>query len=227
MAEIIGKAVICALVAYFIGGINMAFFMAKLKGFDIRSKGTGNPGASNATIVMGKKAGVICALFDIFKAFTAVKLCGALFPDFPHAVIIAGACCVLGHIFPIYLKFKGGKGLAALGGMAMAYDLKWFLILLLIEVVIILIIDYICLIPTSGSIMFMILVGVQKGILFSLIFLPVVLIVCYRHIENFKKIRYGIEYRIRFLWKKEAEQQRVQANQAKLSEEQKHLFMKE
>lgn len=227
MTEIFGKVVACVLIGYFFGGINPAFLLAKLKGFDIRNKGTGNPGASNATIVMGKGAGVFCAVFDLLKAFMAVKLCAFLFQDFAYAAIIAGTACVLGHIFPVYLKFRGGKGLAALGGMAAAFDWKLFLILLLIEIVIILIIDYICLIPTSGSIMFVIIIGIQKGLLFSLIFLPVVIIVCLRHRENFRNIRYGIEYRIRFLWKREAELARVQANRDKLTEEQKKKFLKE
>lgn len=219
--ELILKATACVLIGYFIGTINPSFILAKIKGFDIRTRGTGNPGASNAVIVLGKAAGLSCAAFDILKAFLAVRLCNMLFGDFTYAMIISGTCCVLGHIFPVFLKFKGGKGLAAMAGMVLGFDWKLFLILLAIEFVIVIVADFICLIPTTGSVMFTIAVGIQHGFLFSLIFLPVTIIVLARHFENFKNIRYGIEYRIRFLWKREQELQRVQANKDKMTEEQK------
>ena len=58
---------VCIIIGYLIGGINPSYIFAKVKGFDIRSKGSGNAGASNAIITIGKKAGVFCAFFDIFK----------------------------------------------------------------------------------------------------------------------------------------------------------------
>lgn len=225
--EIVWKIVACVLIGYLIGGVNPSFILAKIKGFDIRTKGTGNPGASNAVIVMGKVAGIGCAVFDILKAVLAVRLCNMLFAAFPYAMIISGTCCVLGHIFPVYLKFKGGKGLAAMAGAVLAFDWKLFLILLAIELVLVIIVDFICLIPTTGSVMFTVIVGIQHGFLFSLIFLPVTIIVLIKHLENFRNIRYGIEYRIRFLWKREEELQRVQANKDKLTDKQKaHMRIK-
>lgn len=218
MMELIGKILACILIGYLIGGINASFILGKIKGFDIRTKGTGNPGASNAVIVMGKVAGIGCAAFDILKAVLAVRLCGLIFADFSYAMIIAGTCCVLGHIFPVYLKFKGGKGLAAMAGVVVAIDYRFFLMLLLFELILVLIVDFICLIPTTGSVIFTVYLGIQYGLIFSIIFLPVTIIVIMRHFENFRNIRYGLEYRIRFLWKREEELKRVQDNRDKLKE---------
>ena len=101
----------CGLIWYFIGTINPSYFIAKRRGFDIRTKGSGNAGASNALILFGKLLGIICALLDIAKAYLAILLTEALFPEFRYAYAITGVACVIGHIFPFYMKFKGGKGL--------------------------------------------------------------------------------------------------------------------
>lgn len=215
------KIVVCVLIGYVVGGINTAYILGKLKGFDIRTKGTGNPGASNVVIVMGRGAGIFCAIFDIVKAALAVRLCGWLFDDFAYATIIAGTFCILGHIFPVLLKFRGGKGLAALAGAALAIDYKLFLALLLLELVIVVIADFICLVPTTGSVLFTVIIGIRHGLLFSLIFLPVTIVILIRHRENFKNIINGVEYRIRLLWKREQEMQRVQANREKLEAKRK------
>lgn len=218
--ENVFKIAACIIIGYFVGGMNTAYFLGRLKGFDIRTKGTGNPGASNVVIVMGKGAGIFCAIFDIIKAASAVLICGWFFPDIEYAKIITGTSVVLGHIFPVLLKFRGGKGLAALAGVALAFDYKLFLILLLAELVLIIIVDYICLIPTTGSVLFTIIIGIQHGWLYSLIFLPVTVVILFRHIENFRNIINGVEYRIRLLWKREQELQRVEKNREKLAEKQ-------
>lgn len=227
MTDLALKIIVCVLVGYFIGVVNPAFLLAKLKGFDIRTKGTGNAGASNATIVMGKSAGVFCALFDIIKAFAAARICGLIFPEFAYAIILGGTFCVLGHDFPVFMNFRGGKGTAAMAGAALAFDWKLFLILLLLEIVLVLVKDYLCLVPTTGSFLFTVIIGFRYGILFALIFLPVFLVSLVKHLENFRNMKYGIEYRIRFFWKREEEKQRVQANRDKLTEEQKKKFLKE
>ena len=101
------KVLLLALICYLIGCINPAYIIGKIKGFDIRQKGSMNAGASNVVINVGKRAGVATALFDIFKGFFCVKMSGVLLGDMPTAVMFCAACCVLGHIFPFYLKFKG------------------------------------------------------------------------------------------------------------------------
>ena len=109
--KIIINAVIGSLIiGYFFGCINFSYIVSRIKGFDIRKFGSGNAGASNVVIVIGKKAGLFVALVDIFKAFLAYKLAQYLFPDaylngVSYAGMIAGVGAVLGHIFPFYLGF--------------------------------------------------------------------------------------------------------------------------
>lgn len=214
----------CTLIGYIIGGINPAFILARLKGFDIRSKGSGNAGASNAVIVMGKKTGVFCALFDIFKAYCAVKLTIKLFPILKTAGIIAGACCILGHMFPAAMEFHGGKGLASLGGMILAYDKRLFITMLFFEILFVLLTRYICTVATSASQIFSVILFFKDGIIPTLIMLPVVYAIMRKHKNNFKRIRYGVEARINFLWNKEAEETRLRANWEKLTEEERSLI---
>ena len=134
--------IVCCLIGYFIGTFNPSFLFGKKKGVDIREKGSGNAGASNTLILFGKSAGIICALIDIFKAYVAISVTTALFPHYDHAFVLTAVCCVLGHIFPFYMKFKGGKGFASYIGMTVALNWKLALVICVIIVVATLITDY-------------------------------------------------------------------------------------
>ena len=105
------------LIGYLLGSLNLATLLAKRRGVDIRAGGSGNPGASNTVTLMGWKAGVLVALHDIGKGILAVWLCAKLFPAVPFSGAVAGVACVLGHIFPFYLHFRGGKGFATYLGI--------------------------------------------------------------------------------------------------------------
>ena len=99
------------MIGYFIGAVNPSYIIAKIRGFDIRDKGSHNAGASNAVILLGKTIGVLCALLDIAKTVFAIWLAQKLMPEFTWGYAVTGVACALGHIFPFYMKFKGGKGL--------------------------------------------------------------------------------------------------------------------
>ena len=116
---------------YLLGCSNMALYLSKIKKVDIRSGGSGNLGASNAVILMGWGAGVLTAVHDIGKAFLAVFLAKVFFPEMEHIGAVAGVSCVLGHIYPFYLKFRGGKGFASYLGMTIG--LNWKIALAAIE----------------------------------------------------------------------------------------------
>ncbi len=128
---------------YLFGCSSMAFYLSKLKHVDVSKEGSGNLGASNTTILLGWKAGILVAVHDILKAVVVVLLAQMLLPELPHIGAVAGVSCVLGHIFPFYLKFRGGKGFASYFGVALAIDWKFALILAVILVLITLITDYI------------------------------------------------------------------------------------
>ena len=118
---------------YLLGCSSMALYLSKLKKVDPRSGGSRNLGASNALILMGWWAGVLVGLHDIGKSVLAVFLAKWLLPNLEHADAVAGVACVVGHVFPFYLKFKGGKGLASYFGMTLA--LNWKLALIVVAVV--------------------------------------------------------------------------------------------
>lgn len=225
MSTLIIEIALCLIIGYLIGGINPAFILAKIRGFDIRSQGSGNAGASNAVITMGKITGVLCALFDIMKAYLAVKLCLLLFPVIRVSGIVAGSGCIVGHIYPFTMHFRGGKGLATLGGVILAHDARFFVCILLMEVVIVLVLRYICFVAVSGSIIFSIYLLLVYGAGYALTFVPIVFLLAYSHRLNFMRIRYGVEARFSYLWDKENERNRIRENRSKLTEEQQ-LFLK-
>ncbi len=203
----------CILIGYLIGGINPAYIIGRLRGFDIRRRGSGNAGASNAVIVMGKGVGVFIALFDIAKAYISVKLAAYLFPALKLAGVICGSACILGHIFPFLMRFRGGKGLACLGGVVLALDWLVFVILLSAELVLVLIVDYICVVPITASIAFPIIFGLRTGSIIGALVLSIVAVVIQiKHVENIRRIMKGEEAHFSYLWNKDKELERLQNN---------------
>lgn len=117
--------VIAVAIGYLFGLFQTGYLYGKSQGIDIRNEGSGNAGTTNSLRVLGVKAGVITFAGDLFKAIFAVLLVEALFgKTYPELVKIlglyAGFGAVLGHNFPFYLKFKGGKGIACTSGMILA-----------------------------------------------------------------------------------------------------------
>lgn len=110
-----------ALLAYLMGSIPAGFLAGKLRGVDLREAGSGNIGATNALRVLGKKWGYAVFLFDFLKGYLAVRAglwVGAGSPDFAIFFgLLAGVFVVLGHNFPVWLGFRGGKGIATSGGV--------------------------------------------------------------------------------------------------------------
>ena len=198
------KYVLCILIGYLIGTINPSYIIARLRGFDIREKGSKNAGASNALILFGKVIGVGCALLDIAKATFAIWLCGKLFPEIAYSFAVTGVACIIGHVFPFYMKFKGGKGLACLGGMILAFDWRVFLIMLTIEIVVAIVTDYICFVPLTASVIFPVVYGIMRrdvgGALIVALILPLML---YKHKENLRRIKQKTEMPFSFLWNKD------------------------
>ena len=201
---------LCAAIGYLIGNVNPAYIFGRLRGFDIRGRGSGNAGATNVTLVMGKITGLLCALLDIFKSYAAYKLARLLFPMLSFAGILASVCCILGHIFPFWMNFNGGKGLASMGGMILAYDWRLFLMLLTAEVALALIVNYICVMPLSVCLLFPVIYGMQTndwaGILLLMLLIPVVF---YKHMPNLRRIVSGREARLSWLWNAQAEEARL------------------
>lgn len=179
--------------AYLLGCSNMAVYLAKLKKVDL-SGGSGNPGTSNATLLMGWRAGILVGIHDIGKGILAVLLTRWLFPDLEHGDVAAGVACVLGHIFPVFMKFRGGKGFASYIGMTLALNWKFALIILAAVVIVTVITDYIVL----GTVTTVVATPVVMGFLTHSIILVVILcvatsVILYKHRENYVRIWKGTE----------------------------------
>lgn len=204
----------CALMGYFIGNINPSYIIARVNGFDIRSRGSGNAGASNAIITMGKKVGAFSAVFDILKALFAAGIAANLFPHLKFAKILSGSACIIGHIYPVFMGFHGGKGLACLGGMILSFNPAIFFTMLAAEIVIGFSIDYICVVPITGSVMFTAVYAFLTGDPYgTLILAAVSLIILNKHIENLRRIQNGTEAHLSFLWHKDQEVERIKNNE--------------
>ena len=209
------KYVICTLFGYLCGGINPSYLIGKLRGFDIRKRGSGNAGASNAVLLLGKRAGVFAAVFDILKTYFAIRLMRHLFPQSLLVRELTGVATLLGHVFPVYMRFHGGKGLSCHGGIVLEYNPLVFLCMLSCAVPLVLITGYICTVPIVASIAFPIIYGVLGGSVWGiLLFALVAVTVTCKHLENVKRIFSGTEARISFLWNREAEIARLRENGA-------------
>ena len=190
--------VFAAVIGYFLGCSNLTYFLSKAKGIDARKNGSGNLGASNATVLMGWGAGVAVALHDGGKAAIAVWLCQFLFPGAAHIGAVAGIASVLGHIFPFYLGFKGGKGLASYVGMTIALDWRVAICVLLLGVIITVVSDYIALATVTVATVVPIVMGVMAASLpLAGILLVGTVVMYFKHIENIRRIRSGTEIGLR------------------------------
>ena len=180
---------LAALMGYLLGCSNMAYWLGLIKKVDIRGNGSGNLGASNATVLLGWGAGVIVAVHDIGKAVLAVLLAKLLLPEMEYAGAAAGVSCVLGHIYPFYLKFKGGKGLASFLGMVAMLNWKVGIAAALLLVAITLVTDFIALgtisVSVASPVGIFLLTG---GIVVPLILCIATVVMIFKHIENIQRI---------------------------------------
>ncbi len=145
---------LCLLLGYFPGSLNPTALIARIRRVDVRRKGTGNLGATNAMLNFGKAAGAAGVLFDIGKAAGAYLLARRLFPALPLCGLVAGSGAVLGHIFPFYLRFRGGKGFACFGGLVLAFDPELFLLLLGLGIALMIITDHSIALQLSSLVLF-------------------------------------------------------------------------
>ena len=179
---------------YLLGCSNMALYLSKIKKVDIRAGGSGNLGASNAVILMGWGAGVLTAVHDIGKAFLAVFLARVFLPELEHIGAVAGVSCVLGHIYPFYLKFKGGKGFASYLGMTIGLNWKISLVVLILVVIVTLVTDYIVAATTTTIVVVPVWMGIAgHSLQLALILLIATIVIAWKHRENYVRMYKGTE----------------------------------
>ncbi len=199
---------IIALLSYLFGSFPAGYFAGRIAGVDIRSFGSGNIGATNVLRALGKKWGYAVFFVDAFKGFCAVRLAVFLAehsasaqPYAVHFGIFAGVMCVIGHMFPVWLKFKGGKGVATSAGVVFGLMPLAIVIVFLLWVLVFEITRYVslasmvaaCALPVTVALLmhWKIIEGI--GLFYFAAVLAI--LVVWSHRSNFSRLLKGTEQR--------------------------------
>lgn len=193
----------CILIGYAFGCINTGYLLGRwVKGIDLRQYGSHNAGASNALRVMGTKLGVICLLGDVLKGVLALIVVSLIFGyDNKHFLLFAGLGAVVGHNFPFYLGFKGGKGVAVTLGILLLMDWRCFLIAGIPSLIVLILtrytslfsIDFVTIFPISTFVFYLDAPHGWEVITLSLCFTA---IIAWRHHENISRLMKNTERRV-------------------------------
>lgn len=206
--------IIIAVIAYLIGSINFSIILSKkMAGFDIREKGSGNAGTTNMLRAVGKKAAVITLICDILKGVVSILiavLAGKIVKNLDNALLVqlAGIFVIIGHTFPVFFKFKGGKGIATSLGVLLMTNWQIGLICLVFALVLIALTRMVSVGSIAAGILFPVLVAFINQnyivptsnsnwsyLVFSII---IALLVIFNHRANVQRILNGTENRISF-----------------------------
>ncbi|GKX31734.1 glycerol-3-phosphate acyltransferase [Vallitalea longa] len=192
------KIIASLLIGYLIGCFQSAYIISRVKGqLDIRKYGSGNAGTTNVIRVVGWKAGIITFFMDVCKAVIGVLVCSFIFDDVLMGYY-AGVGVVIGHNWPVFLGFRGGKGIAATIGLLLAVDVRIGLIIIALMAVVIFISRYVSL----GSILMAISIPILMAIFHTdtpeYIILGVILMISalYKHRANIKRLLNGTENKL-------------------------------
>lgn len=197
--------VLVGLIAYLIGSINFAIiFSKKFAGFDVRDKGSKNAGTTNVLRTVGKKAAALTLICDILKGVVAVLiaiLASKIWEgsDIEILKYLAGLFSIIGHTFPVYYGFKGGKGVATSLGVLLIVNPKIGLICLVFALVIMIATKWVSLGSIMAAILFPILtVFMTDNMGAKIISILIGLLVIFNHRTNIKRLKEGTENKLSF-----------------------------
>lgn len=202
--------IIVAIIAYLIGSINFSIIISKkMAGFDIREKGSGNAGTTNMLRAVGKKAAIITLVCDILKGIISIIiaiLAGKIIKNLDKALLVqlAGIFVIIGHTFPVFFKFKGGKGIATSLGVLLMINWQIGLICLVFALVLIALTKMVSVGSIAAGILFPVLVifinqnyivesSNWSYLIFSII---IALLVIFNHRANVQRILKGTENKL-------------------------------
>ncbi|GLO66338.1 MULTISPECIES: glycerol-3-phosphate 1-O-acyltransferase PlsY [Oceanobacillus] len=190
--------VIFGLVAYLLGSIPSALIVGKVGyNIDIREHGSGNLGATNTFRILGTKAGAIVTLADILKGTLATVL-PQLF-DANVYVLAIGLLAVVGHMYPIFAKFRGGKAVATSGGMILGMYPLLFVIMVATFLLTLYLSKYVSLSSIITGLVSLLVTIFYQDLGLSIVVFLLSSVVCYRHRENIKRIKNGTEPKISWM----------------------------
>ena len=203
--------IIVTLVAYLLGSISFSVIISKkMAGFDVREKGSGNAGTTNMLRSVGKKAAVITLVCDILKGVVSIVIAiivGNIAKNLDRELLlqIAGIAVVLGHTFPIFFGFKGGKGVATSLGVLLMTNWQIGLICLVFALVLMALSKMVSLGSVGAAILFPVLVlfihtnfTVSEGSSYLIYSIILAVIVAFNHRSNIKRILNGTENKLSF-----------------------------
>ncbi len=202
------QVVTALIIAYLLGSIPTSVWIGKwFFNLDIRTQGSGNAGATNTIRVLGLKAGLPVLLFDVFKAWLAVHvstwLTNPAFSTNQEVIywIILGGLAVLGHVYPVFAGFRGGKGVATLVGVVIALYPASFLVILIFFTLVMFFTRIVSVSSISSSIIFpfvAIFMFDEKRLPLVILAVAIALFVPYTHRENIKRLISGTEKKFDF-----------------------------
>lgn len=184
--------------SYLIGNFSSAYILGKIfKKTDIRTYGSGNAGATNALRVFGKKVGILAFIFDVLKGILAVYIGGRIMGD--KGKLIAAVFVVLGHNWPVFLKFKGGKGIATSLGVLLYLHFPTAIVCIAIGLLVIIKTRYVslgsiicaCLVPIIGTIM-----NKPFNRNYFIVTLILGVLAVFKHRSNIKRLIDGKEFKL-------------------------------
>ena len=206
--------IIMAIIAYVIGSVNFSvIFSKKFAGFDVREKGSGNAGTTNMLRSVGKKAAAITLVCDILKGVVAIGIAILLgnIPDINKELLvqIAGVCVILGHTFPIFFGFKGGKGVATSLGVLLLSNWQIGLICLVFALVLMVLTRMVSVGSCGAAVLFpvltlfinehyTVLTEGKQGNTYFIYSVILAVIVLFNHRSNIKRLLNGTENKISF-----------------------------
>ena len=207
--------VIMAIIAYLIGSVNFSvIFSKKFAGFDVREKGSGNAGSTNMLRSVGKKAAALTLICDVLKGVVAIVIAiivGNIIQDSNKELLlqIAGIAVVLGHTFPIFFQFKGGKGVATSLGILLMSNWQIGLICLVFALVLMALTRMVSLGSCAAAVLFpvltlfindhyTVLTEGKQGSTYLVYSIIMAIIVLFNHRSNIKRILNGTENKLSF-----------------------------
>ena len=195
-----------SIIAYFIGSISFSvIFSRKFAGFDVRDKGSGNAGTTNVLRTVGKGVAALTLLCDILKGVLAIAIAAIaskIWTDVNSEILkyLAGFFAILGHTFPIFFEFRGGKGVATSLGVLITLNWKIGFICLVFGVILIALTRMVSVGSIMSAILFPILMVFMGGVRFESILVSVLiaLLVVFNHRTNIKRLKNGTENKLSF-----------------------------
>ena len=185
--------ILALVTGYLIGSSNMAYYIQKIKKTDIAGQGSKNLGTCNTFAVVGVRASLLVLVHDLGKTVLAYVIGKYLYTPAQYAGITAGAASIVGHVFPFYLRFKGGKGYASYLGLMLSLDWKYTLIAFAVTVAVTFITNYIIIGNLFTVVPFPIYLAVIGSYAAAIIVALTALLVIFKHLSHITDLIRGKE----------------------------------